>query len=72
MIEKLTFFHVFHDQEEMFGSLNDLIKLYDIRVPDKFKDMYFSWNPLYISYINNFIFFQYLYRYFLTSWKMSC
>ena len=66
IIEQLAPFHVFHDQEQLFGSLDDFIKLYDTGMPDQFQDVDFSWYPLHISYINNFFFLQDLHRHFLS------
>ena len=33
IVEQLALLHVFHDEEELLGCLDDLVKLYDIGVP---------------------------------------
>jgi hypothetical protein len=36
VVEQLSLFHVLHNQEELLGSLYDLVKLYDVWMADEF------------------------------------
>ena len=42
VIKKFSIFHVFHDQEEVLGGLNDFEKLNDVWMPDQLENMDFS------------------------------
>lgn len=59
MVEEFSFFHELHDKEELLGCFDDFVKLYDIGVPDKFEDMYFTGNSFYVCNFCDFIFFEY-------------
>lgn len=58
IVEELTTTSIFHDQEQLFGGLNNLnkhycisaylIKLNDVRVPNYFQNVYFSRHSLHI------------------------
>lgn len=67
IIKKLASLHVFHDQEKLFGGLNDFVQLNNARVANQFQDMDFSADPLYICDINYFLFLQYFNRHFFPS-----
>lgn len=56
IIEQLASLHVLHNQEELFWSLNDLIKLDDARVTDQLQDVDLSTHSLNICHIDNFLF----------------
>jgi hypothetical protein len=52
IVEELSSLHVLHDQKQVFGSFDDLIKLNDVGMADQFEDVYFSGHSLHVCYIH--------------------
>ena len=61
MIEQFSLFHVLHDQKELFGSLYDFVKLYDVGMTDEFQDMDLAGDSFDIRHFGNLAFLQYFY-----------
>ncbi len=59
-----------HYQKKLPICLNYLVKLYDIGMPDDFKDLNFSRHPLYISFILDFVFLKDFYSNEFTSQRV--
>ena len=53
VVKKLASFHVLHNQKQMLRSLDDLIELDDVWMTNKFQNVYFSRNTLYICHVND-------------------
>ena len=71
VVKEFSPLHVLHDQKQVFGSFDDLIKLNNIGMADEFEDMYFSSNPLHICHIHYSILFQNFDCNFLPGWNVG-
>ena len=49
---------VLHDQIELFGGLDDLVELNDVRVPNQLQDVDFSCHSLDVSDLRNLVLLQ--------------
>lgn len=59
ILEEFSLFHEFHDEEKLFGGLDDFVKLYDVGVPDQFEDVDLSRYSFDICHFDDFAFFEY-------------
>lgn len=66
IVEKFSFLHIFHDQEQLLGSFNYLVELNNVGVSYQLQDVYFSAHSLHVSHINYLIFLQYFNCHFLS------
>lgn len=66
-IKKLSTACVLHDKVELFRSLDYLIELNDVRMPDQLQYMYLSGDPLDVADILDFLLLKYFYCDFFSS-----
>jgi hypothetical protein len=71
IIEKLSVFHILHNEKKVFRSFNDLVELDDVGVPDEFEDVDFSRDSFNICNIHYLIFLQDFYGYFFSRGDMD-
>jgi hypothetical protein len=58
VVEELSPITVLHDHVQLFFSLNDLVKLNNIGMPDLFQNFNFSRNALHIFLIMDLVLFE--------------
>lgn len=58
VIKELALLHELHDQKELFRCFDDFIKLNYMGVPDQFQNVNLATNPLHVSHLCYFTFFQ--------------
>ena len=71
VVEQFSLSCKLHDQEKLFRSLDNLIKLDDVAVSDCPQDLYFPRNPFYIGVVLYFTFFQNLNSHLLVSKRVN-
>ena len=65
--EELPLRDVLHHQEELLGSLDDLVQLDHVGMPNLLKDVDFPGHSLHVSHVGNATFLQHLYSHPLAS-----
>lgn len=65
VVEEFATTGVLHDQEELLGSLNDLVELDDIGVPDDFQNVDLSHHSSDVCLVLDLVLFQNFDRHFL-------
>ena len=58
VVEELALFHELHDQEELFRSFDDFIKLDYMGVPDQLEDVDLPADPLDVRHLRYLTLFQ--------------
>ena len=66
-LEELPLGHVFHDQEKLLWSLDDLVELDDVGMPDLLQDVDFASDSLDIGHVGNATLLQHLHSHALAS-----
>lgn len=72
VVEEFPLLHVLHDQEQLFGRLDDFVELDDIWMPDELQYVYLSRDSFDVSHFSDFVLFEYFYGHILIGWLMKC
>lgn len=65
VLEEFAFWDILHDKEKLFGSLDNFVKLNQVRVANLLKNVDLSGDSLNVSHINNLALLQDFYSHFL-------
>jgi len=65
MLKEFSVGYVLHDQKYTFFCLDDLIKIDDMSVSDRFQDLYLAFYPIYIHFWSDLLLIDNLYCHLL-------